>query len=623
MATTPGRPLAAAAACLAACAAQGATLRLVDDGRTAYRIVIAADAVEGVKLAAAELQRVIRKATGAQMPIDTLADAKTLTPEQKVIVLGQNAFTRSLGISLAKARPESFVIRTVGRALVIAGHDTAGEAAETGFEAKAGTLIGVYAFLRRHLGARWFVPGELWEVVPAMKTLDVPQQNRLEQPDFLRRDPHRYRGMSKQQARDHALWARRNGCGMGIHGHARHSWRTNIPSKRFQDHPEWFALVGGQRRPYKPVQCCGQICSSHPDVVRIFIDNARRHFDAHPGTDLFSISPNDGRGFCECERCKALDAPGTESLTDRIFTFYEQVAREVGKTHPRKFVGGYAYATYKELPRRIKRLPPNVLLVHVQNNTAFYTPEREAWGLDLMRQWAQFHGTVSFYTFPVGSGFWGLPAVNTDWVRRLLPWLKKHRFLGIKLATLCYAGMQPDLYVYVSLLWDADQDVDKLLDDYYAKAFGRAGPYVRRYHDLLRESWNDNYTQGVAGFRGSRKRQQAVVAVYAPIAAECRKLLDRAMTEAGSDAVRQRVAVLSDNFHLAELLLDIVQTSDKIKAQKPRSRDDLARMLALCKQWHAFVEARRRTHAVDVGSIDKMRAANNILAPERWQKMLE
>jgi len=597
------------------------SLQIVQDGRSPYRIVVAADAVEGPKFAAEELQRYLQESTGVRIPIQTFPSAKDLAPDQPLIVIGQSDYTHALGISLKNAKPESFVIKTVGKNLIIAGHDTAGEPAEIKFEAKAGTLIGVYAFLRDELGVRWFMPGKLWEIVPKRNTLTVPPLDRLAQPDFLRRDPHRYRGMKPPEARAHALWARRNGCGMGILGHATHAWRRNITGDVFKDHPEWFALVGGKRTPYRDQLCCGQICSSNPDVVKIFIENTRRYFDENPKYDLCSISPNDGRGFCECERCTALDAPGSDSLTDRIFTFYAQVATEVGKTHPGKLVGGYAYSLYKELPKRVKGLPDNVFLVHVQNNTAFYSPEEAQHGLDLIEGWGRYHDKVSFYTFPIGSGFWSLPFVDTDWVRTLLPHLKKSDFLGIKLAALCYVNMQPDLYLYVRLLWDADADVDALLDDYYATLFGNVAPHIRAYHDTLRASYN-NRSGGTRSLRGGRNKRQAVRDIYGPILPECRALLDKASAEAESDVIRRRVAVFSDNFHLAELLVTAFQAHQEMAEAKKWSAEELLRMKQACERWHAFVKAKRGTQGVDVISIERMRGANKILEVKHWDDLL-
>jgi hypothetical protein len=90
-------------------------------------------------------------------------------------------------------------------------------------------------------------------------------------------------------------------------------------------------------------------------------------------TDVVSISPSDGGGFCECERCRALDVPGLlaydnkhPQLSDRIFTYANEVARRVREQDPKKGVGMFAYTYYNRPPQKIDKLEPNLYLVAVR-----------------------------------------------------------------------------------------------------------------------------------------------------------------------------------------------------------------------------------------------------------------
>lgn len=64
---------------------------------------------------------------------------------------------------------------------------------------------------------------------------------------------------------------------------------------------------------------------------------------------MWPIAPSDGGGWCECEKCSALDElcgwPGNRmydkrSKTPRVLTFYNEVARRVKPKHPDKILGG-------------------------------------------------------------------------------------------------------------------------------------------------------------------------------------------------------------------------------------------------------------------------------------------
>ena len=118
---------------------------LADNGKSEYRIVIAADASPSTQYAAKELQTFLKQISAAELPIVTDREAAT----GHEIVLGASSRLKSLGtpIDLPRLGDEGYLIRTVGPHLVIAGG------------ALRGNLYGVYGFLEDHLGCRWFAPG--------------------------------------------------------------------------------------------------------------------------------------------------------------------------------------------------------------------------------------------------------------------------------------------------------------------------------------------------------------------------------------------------------------------------------------------------------------------------------
>ncbi len=117
---------------------------------------------------------------------------------------------------------------------------------------------------------------------------------------------------------------RRGGLGTACPGEGRahlygfgHNWGNILPAtpaNRTQ-YPLAFAEVDG-RRGSSP-----QLCSEDPDVVRLSVEAARRAFSRTPETPVFSLSPNDGYGFCKDDRCRRIDAlygVTDGSLSDRF-----------------------------------------------------------------------------------------------------------------------------------------------------------------------------------------------------------------------------------------------------------------------------------------------------------------
>jgi len=64
------------------------------------------------------------------------------------------------------------------------------------------------------------------------------------------------------------------------------------------------------------------------ETVKGATETVRSYFQANPASPWIGIGPHDGRGFCECEDCKALDGGDWDpfaahmSMTDRYMWFF-------------------------------------------------------------------------------------------------------------------------------------------------------------------------------------------------------------------------------------------------------------------------------------------------------------
>jgi len=151
-------------------------LVLADNGQSAYRIVVAADASPSTRHGAEELQTFLEQITGAKLPV--VAD--TEPPGEQEIILGDNRHLRSLGLQIdfKELGHEGYVIRTVGKHLVIAGG------------ALRGNMYGVYGLLEDHLGCRWFAPGV--SRIPKRGRLAIGPIDEVQVPVLEYREPFTY-----------------------------------------------------------------------------------------------------------------------------------------------------------------------------------------------------------------------------------------------------------------------------------------------------------------------------------------------------------------------------------------------------------------------------------------------
>lgn len=535
--------LAAAPACAAG------QCVVVRGERSAFAIYRDEAAPGSVRRAASELQLYVRKATGVELPV-------AAEPKSPMICLGDTPAARAAGFSVEGLELEGFRIATRNGNVYIHGPDTPDGERTPGGGRSNGTLFGVYAFLERYVGVRWLMPGPVGEHVPARDELVLTDLSLTEAPSFLRRQlPY-----VQNRRPEVKTWALRNRIGESLALSHGHNWRRAVPASLFDEHPEYFAKHGG-----KPVPPVGRykLCTTCPGLVDAYAQAALDAFDAHPNRTVYSLSPSDGGGWCECERCTALnetDPFGKTSRTRGILTFYNGVARLVRQRRPDRIVCGYVYASYLFPPSdRSMRLEPNLFLVWAPSMDYGFTlfrPELRAQWERCMAGWSAMTKNIGYYDLPVtlsqDAGAPNPPGVNI--LKFLFPRIKRSGAKSVYIygrSAWGHAGLQN--YILAKLLWNADADVDALLDEFCDCAYGRGSPEMKQIYRLLDAAMEEHYRKDMAA--RYQLTPTILKAVYAANFAAIERLHQQALAKAESPQVRKRLEVFGDNlkalcFHL-------------------------------------------------------------------------
>jgi len=286
------------------------------------------------------------------------------------VVLGEKA--------PGEGEPEAFTSygKRVGDRLYLWGDDR---------EDHPGTLFAVYGFLENVLGVVWPMPGDGNIVAPASESLRVPgdwswryrppllcgmmRGGGVRHPvkdraaEFAPRVLRRTEAQIVADAQDIARWKLRQKMFVRERipfGHAFTGWNA-----KYRDtHPEYLALQANGKRgssegPSSRSSRHMKLCVSNEAVV----DEIVQTYIAIGKPKYFNICPNDSRGFCRCEKCKALDCPQSEgertmqvqlpgSMTDRYVNFWNRIAKKLVAIRPDVMINTYAYCDYRDPPRR-------------------------------------------------------------------------------------------------------------------------------------------------------------------------------------------------------------------------------------------------------------------------------
>ena len=524
--------IAALPLALMPCAAQ---VTLVTDGASDFAIVHSPGAPPSVMQAAGELQAYLLRATGAELPVVTEA-------REPAIILGAAA-----GIDTAGMPLEGFRVATVEGNILIAGPDTAeGESTPMG-GTSAGTRNGVYAFLERFVGVRWLMPGEDGDYVPRTDTLTIPATDRQDAPFFLnRRLPY-----TQERTAATKLWWDRQRLGWSLALYHGHNWKA-LPAEEFATHPEWFAEHGGARMPptgeYK-------LCITNPEVVRFFAERAMERFAA--GGTVYSLSPTDGGGWCECANCRALyfAPPGARrQVTPAILQFYNAVARIVGEQYPDRILAGYVYQDYVYPPPEPIEMEPNVFLVWAPSfdyGFTLFRPEVRALWEELAAQWTGITDNIAYYDLPncVHNSMGAPNPPGIKILKFLYPRLKQLGFKGVYVyGNQAWGHSALMNYLLAKLAWDPDADIDALTQDFLAACYAEGADEIGALYALLDDATERYYLahpEETYTLREARLRE-----VYAANFAEMERLYRAAEAQITDEGARVRLERLGLNLAL-------------------------------------------------------------------------
>jgi hypothetical protein len=462
-----------------------------------------------------ELQGALRRMSGAELAISVKPSGAGS------LFVGLAADFPALKIDRPdELGPEGFVLKTDGGNVWLIGNKP------------LGVQHAITTFLHR-LGCRWFFPGAVWEVIPQRKRIEVRLDERQAPSYSLGRHIHYGFGAFPPCARDLKDWNRHNRMGGPIPVGMGHTWFGLDRVKDFAAHPEWFALVAGKRKASKP-------CYSHPDVIKQGIRHAQEM--AAGGAGLVSLSPPDGLGFCECDRCRAVckggktyqkhlstfarrpDGVEVSVASETVFGFVNAVAEAVASKHPDTYVGCMAYSAYAHPPSF--KLHPKVL---VQVTTAYRRTD-----LTLEQQLATLRdrgcqaGLREY--FSVYQWDWDAKPPEGRLTPAKMPAaFRNYHDNGVRCinaeASNNWGPRGLSYYLASCLMWSTKSDVAALLRDFYATAFGPAADAMQSFY----RHWYGPLALGGSEAAGSETGERAEELVPRDKLREMFKDLDEAV----------------------------------------------------------------------------------------------
>ena len=524
---------------------------LVENGQPRAEIVISDKPQRTVRLAAQELQDQIAKISGARLPIVTEASGKAVkifvgasaqlpikadglkygayriaAGADWLALIGEDTeFTpiepwakNNAEIVNGKAQgewnqitgslwglPNLLIYKSRFTLPGDIGHPTA-QAAEKPAplqmwdQDERGSFNAVCGFLMK-LGVRWYLPGELGEVLPDLKTIPLPKLDETVRPDFEQRRFSYHGGV---HGRNSSMWFMRLGVRdpFGIQDAHGLDTMTNH-AEVFAAHPEWFAMFGGKRR-FEP-GANNQLCYSNEELFQESVRYVRAQFD-HFKMSMASVMPPDGyTAICQCEKCQGKDSPERDQgglASDYVWGFVNRVAKEVSKTHPHGKVLNCAYGIYSLPPLKIDKLEPNIVVSIVgarvpRNNK----PEQQAAFRQLRESWMAKtqNPIINFENYPFIDRGWYLPAFtphamgeSTNATKGISHGEDISLTVPQEPSTAGIGFNHFQVYFTAQMYWGGkDADVDAMFREYCRLFYSPAEVEMRAFFEYCEANWQE------------------------------------------------------------------------------------------------------------------------------------
>jgi hypothetical protein len=537
-------------------AGQAVARSLTPERMAGWSIVCSPSASPAERHAAEEFQAHFRGLAGLTLPIR--AEAKT-----RAVFIGPDA------VAAAGIAPEDGAMGDEELRITV----RAGAIGIDGGRPR-GTLYGVYEFLEELCGVRFLTfdhtyyppDGRVRALLPGTRRFKPTFDFRWSYSGETSRRPEFAARLRTNTVSDDPALGGRTGYRLVMHNVA----NLAPPSVYGATHPEYFALVGGERK-LGPEGGGPQLCLTNPAVLDIVTQAVRAEIRQNPTARNINIAQMDNGNYCTCPACAELDRrEGSHAGT--MLAFVNAVAERIERDHPDVLLSTFAY-WYTRKPPKTLRARRNVLIqlcsIECCDLHAIDDPScalNRTFCHD-MAVWKTRCDQLLIWHYNTNFSCYMLPFPNLKGIGRSVAFFARNNGRGVfmQAAGNGFSTEMSDLrnYVMSRCLWKPGRDSWKEAEEFcrlhYAEAAGPILRYLRGYHRGVEE----------AGVHPTCFATESALGVTPESARVAYGAFRDAMGLARSDAVRTRVEKASLCAYRAALSASSTQLSVKDGVCRP------------------------------------------------------
>jgi len=440
--------------------------RICGEDASKYVIVYTDASYPSEKTAALELAKYVELTCGIKLPL--VPDTTPAVEHEIIVGHTSREADGSYVIPREKYAYEGYRILTVGKKLVIAGAE------------RRGTMYGVYDFLDKFFGWRFYTP----EIERSVTTgdIDIPEGTDIDFVPYME-----YRDIDWVYARDQVYAAK---------VHANGGYRTFDP-----EHGGELAFGGGDHNmgdffdlENHHIQ---QPCLSDPEKVDLAIKRIGEYLERHPDLDIFEISQNDNQAYCTCDKCRAVDEEeGNHAGT--MLRFINKVSDAFREKYPKLQIQTFAYQYTRHAPK-VTKPRDNVIIKICPMECCYHhplyadCPQNVAFADDF-ESWAKVAKKMYVWDYSTNFCYFLAPFPNFEVMWQNMRWFADRNVKGMyPEGNYCSkSGEFGELrgYLQTRLMWNpymSREEYYAYMDDFLDAYYGPGWKWIRKYIDWIEE----------------------------------------------------------------------------------------------------------------------------------------
>ena len=407
-----------------------------------------------------------------------------------------------------------------------------------------GVLYGVYEFFEKNFGVR-FLTADHTEYPEIEKGFEIPLGSHSYTPPFSFRWPY-YRENAihpefAARMRVNTVADDERVGGKTPQSLINHSFFQWCPVDKYgKDHPEYFALVDGERK----LEMGGggpELCVTKPAVIDIVSDAVIEYLDANPYMKNVSVSQNDNDAYCRCATCEAVNQREGTPMGSNL-ALVNAVAERVEKKHPETKVGTLAYWYTRKAPKTIEpRDNVQIQLCSIECCTLHpindpNCKKNKEFCQDV-EDWKGICDDIWIWNYNTNFSSYDLPFPNLRVIAPNVRFFRDNNAKGIFMQANGNgtAGEMCELrnYVIAQCLWDPNREGWELVEEFCHAHYGEAAGPILEYLTML----HDNAE--AAGVHPTCFPTAGEVGLTPEVAAKALEYFDQALAEVQGDAEKK------------------------------------------------------------------------------------